>query len=85
VFPNPCNASARISFALQEPTTVTIGIYDVEGRLMWSLASPLLTAGRHTVIWPGCDSQGRAVPSGIYLLRARAAKKEALQKMVLCR
>lgn len=85
VFPNPCNASATVSFALAKPEMVTISIYGVTGRLVWRMALPLLPAGRHFVEWPGCDDQGRPVPSGIYIVKVHAGVEVASAKIGLCR
>ena len=45
-------------------------VYDVQGRLVRTLVDGNLAAGRHELRWNGVDDTGRAVPSGVYVVRA---------------
>ncbi len=70
--PNPANPSARVSFRLASPGPVAVTIYDLRGRRVWQDGPVPRSAGTVTVTWPGCDSRGRPLPSGAYLVRVRA-------------
>lgn len=76
--PNPFNAATTISYQLPEPGEVSIGIYDIHGRLVTMLVEGKTNAGFHSVVWDGNN-----VPSGIYLCHMRAPGYSRSVKMVL--
>jgi len=47
VYPNPATADAQVTFSLTSETPVTIGVYDVTGKLISSENKGSLSAGRH--------------------------------------
>jgi flagellar hook assembly protein FlgD len=58
--------------AVRPEERVSMGIYDVRGRLVRSF--PLLrVSGAARLIWDGRDDAGRSVASGRYWARARRA------------
>jgi uncharacterized repeat protein (TIGR01451 family) len=74
--PNPFANST--SFAYQVPdggAAVEIGVYNVAGRLVKSLASGTQSAGRQAVTWDGTDSAGIQMARGIYFLRSLVGGK----------
>jgi len=62
-----------------------IGIYDLTGRRVTTLADRTFSAGAHTLIWNGSDSQGRALPSGTYLVRLATESRLESRKVMLIR
>lgn len=40
-------------------------------------------AGRHEVVWDGCDGRGRKVSSGVYLYRLQAGGRVETRMMSL--
>ncbi len=78
--PNPFNASTTISYQLPEPGEVSIGIYDIHGRLVTTLVEGKTNAGFQSVVWDGSN-----VPSGIYFCRMEAVGYSRSVKMVLVR
>uniref|UniRef100_A0A832I060 FlgD/Vpr Ig-like domain-containing protein n=1 Tax=Eiseniibacteriota bacterium TaxID=2212470 RepID=A0A832I060_UNCEI len=70
--PNPVLRSARISLALARATRVTLAVHDLAGRRVRTLASGTLAAGIHQCLWDRTDDGGRAVPPGVYRVRASA-------------
>jgi hypothetical protein len=83
--PNPFNPSTEIGYYLPERGDVSIGVYDVTGRLISELAEGVQEAGDHKITWNGQDSCGREVASGVYFYLLRSGKKELTRKMVLLR
>ena len=81
--PNPFNPTTAIRFTLSEKQTVTISVYDVNGRLVRTLLSGVRETGSHTVTWDGRDSAGVTVGSGVYFYRLDAGKFSDTKKMVL--
>lgn len=68
-YPNPFNPSATIRFDLVRDGVVTLRAYDVQGRLVRTIADGFVAAGTREVGWDGRDDSGRALPSGTYFLR----------------
>jgi hypothetical protein len=69
VQPNPFNPRTEVVFAAPQAARLTI--HDARGRRV--LAVPVGESGRWT--WDGADHEGRALPSGSYLLRLEAGGK----------
>lgn|GEM_PF-1166001 len=82
-FPNPFNLETRIQFALPRTDWVTIKVYNVKGQKICSLLQEPLPAGWHETIWRGSDDRGRAVGSGIYILRLEAGNSVRTEKISL--
>lgn len=82
-YPNPFNPQTTIAFVVPLDTKVTLGIYDVQGRLLRELVDGVVPAGRHDVVWDGHDRSGRAVGSGTYLYRLQAGDLTATRKIML--
>ncbi|MBK6732526.1 MAG: hypothetical protein IPG61_00200 [bacterium] len=68
---------------MAERGELTVDIYDVLGRRVRSLHQGTIAAGWHLMVWDGRDDAGRGQASGVYLVRARAAGTEGVQKMTL--
>jgi len=67
--PNPFSRSTVIQFELAEPGHVHLGIYDVGGRLVRTLARGRYAGARHTLSWDSRDDSGREVACGTYFMR----------------
>ncbi len=68
--PNPFNARTSIRLTLAGDSRLSIGVFDLAGRLVARLANGDFSAGLHELTWSGLDDRGRPAPSGIYLVRA---------------
>lgn len=82
-YPNPFNPSTQISFTLDVAGDVQLEVFNTLGRRVTTLVDGFKSAGQHSVTWDGRDSQGLAVPSGVYLYRLTAGTETALRKMTL--
>jgi hypothetical protein len=71
-YPNPFNSSTQIRFEVGTMTHVNIGVYDVLGRNVATLADRDFVSGTHAIPWNGADAGGRMVASGRYFVMARA-------------
>jgi len=85
VYPNPFRASTRISFALSRRGAVAAGVYDVEGRLVKTLAGSVFPAGAHELEWDGSDAGGRRVSPGIYFTKIETGGRTLSSKVVVLR
>lgn len=82
--PNPFNARTRMRLGLPRAEVVSLGIYDVRGRLVRHLLrSERRSEGFHTVIWDGTDGGGRSVGSGVYFYRLTAGDGSITRRMVV--
>lgn len=78
-FPNPFNPSTTISFTLQNPSTVSLVVYDMIGRKISKLIdNKLMPTGRHKFQW-----DANTVNSGIYLYRLKTEETEITKSMTL--
>jgi hypothetical protein len=82
-YPNPFRSQTTIRFALPRQSDVSLGVYDVGGRLVRTLVSGARPAGRHEARWTGRDNGGRAVASGVYFYRFRAGDFSETRKILL--
>lgn len=84
-FPNPFNPETKIEFETPKSSTVYIGIYDVNGRLVKTLIDESVAPGYHSVIWHGNDDNGRAVHSGVYFYKMVTESYSKVNRCVLLR
>jgi hypothetical protein len=82
-YPNPFNASTRIAYDLAQPAVVSLAIFDALGRHVRTLARAPQPAGQHSVTWDGFNKSGRAVASGVYLLRLSVGDETETRKVLL--
>lgn len=61
-YPNPFNPSTTIAFEMPRSESVTLTVYDMQGRVVETLVDDFISAGRHEVVW---DASRYA--SGTYL------------------
>ncbi len=78
--PNPFNSVVQIEFALGADADVSVGIYDLSGRLVQLLAQEKLPAGTYRRGWDAADRS-----SGLYFVRLSAAGQTRMVKMILLR
>jgi hypothetical protein len=81
--PNPFNPSTSISFYAPRESDTSLRVYDLLGRIVYTLVSKRIDAGYHTVTWNGTDDDGRPVGSGVYLVEMRAQQWRQIQKITL--
>jgi hypothetical protein len=83
-YPNPFNPETTIRFTTEntEKNTELI-IYNIKGQKVKRLVSDRISAGEHSVVWNGKDSNNKSVASGIYFYKLSADKETAMKKMLL--
>ena len=62
-----------------------LAVHTLAGARVAVLADRVFAAGEHTLQWDGRDDQGRALPSGQYLLRLDSPSLRQSRKMTLLR
>jgi hypothetical protein len=83
--PNPVHDNTTIRFTLFEPGDILLGVYDIAGRPVRTLAEGSRAAGPHAVAWNGRDAGGVRVPAGIYFYRLEGAGFDVTRKLVVVR
>jgi hypothetical protein len=82
----PFNPVTTIDYELPGPTVVDLRVYDVAGKLIRVLENGVSrSAGRHQVLWHGCDNAGCSVPSGIYFYELESQGYRQIRKLVVIR
>jgi len=81
--PSPFSGSTTISLSFQalDANPASLRIYDVQGRLVRTLA---VNQAAQTM-WDGSDDAGHLLPSGTYLVRCDVAGKHATSRLILQR
>lgn len=82
-YPNPFNPETTINYHLSEATQSELIIYNIKGEVVKSFGKSIQEAGDYSIIWDGTDSDGKNIPSGIYLYRLQAAERNITNKMIL--
>jgi hypothetical protein len=78
VYPNPFNSNARTSFVLDHTAAIDLGLYDLLGRRVRSVAHGSFVPGEHEVVL-----DLRELPTGVYLLRLESGGVAVTRKVLL--
>jgi predicted outer membrane repeat protein len=81
--PNPFNPSTTISYEIPSASEVTIKIFDLRGREVWSSTENHLNSGKYSFTWWGQDSRGLALGSGVFVVQMRTREYMATRKILL--
>ncbi|MDH3711379.1 MAG: T9SS type A sorting domain-containing protein, partial [Cyclobacteriaceae bacterium] len=85
-YPNPFTEQLKVAFALpenQNASQVDLAIYDLQGRKVKSLWQDRYQPGFYETIWDGTNTTGKAVSSGVYLLRMNVSGQESIYRRVV--
>jgi hypothetical protein len=83
-YPVPFTSETRLAFSLAEPGFVALEVFDVEGRLVSTVARGFYAAGTHQAAWDGCAG-GRQAAAGVYFIRCATAAGSDVRRVVLVR
>ena len=79
-YPNPFNPQTTISYALAQPSHVTLRLYDVQGRLVQTLVDAPQASGTHAMRFDAGH-----LASGTYFYRLDTAEGHRTRQMTLVR
>jgi hypothetical protein len=68
-FPNPFRDYTTIWIEINRPGRYKFEVYDLQGRLMETLADKIFEPGSYSVDWGSKNSQSEMVKGGIYIIR----------------
>lgn len=83
--PNPFNPRVELTWRQARPGRVRATVHDLRGRRVATLVEDLREAGGHRVTWDGRGDDGRALPSGAYLVAVEAGGRRAHVQVALVR
>lgn len=83
--PNPFSGRTSVRFNLGRPAGIQLGVYDVAGRLVRSLADGWQQAGTGVIAWDGLQTDGTRAPSGIYFVRLHSGTRERATRVMRIR
>lgn len=78
IFPNPFLNSTTITFSLSQTQNVSLNIYDVNGRLIKTLANNVFEEGEHSIEW-----NAKEVNAGIYFLQIQSTELSKTERLIL--
>ena len=82
-YPNPFNAETIVRYDLPKSEDVSIKIYDIMGREIFSEFYKKQSPGENSFIWKGNSNMDVLVSSGMYFLQMSAGKEVKRMKMIL--
>jgi hypothetical protein len=83
--PNPTRGVSRIDLTLARPRSVDVGVFDLAGRRVATLAHGLLAPGTHALTWDGRDDRGTIAGGGMYFVHARGDGLEVTSRVLRVR
>ena len=84
-WPNPIREHAILAIDLPAPEHVTLGLFDLSGRLRVSLVDDRLPAGRTELNWKQGTGAAAQLAPGVYWLRWLGRGREFQRRVVLVR
>ncbi len=82
-YPNPFNPETTFAFALEEPSHVSLEVYNIRGQKVRRLLDESMQTGVHRAVWHGKDDTGRAVSSGVYFARITTKNGTVVKKVAM--
>ncbi len=85
--PNPFSTETRLAYSISSPTQtlVTIGVYDISGRLVRELVNAPLAAGQYEARWDGHSTDGSPARSGLYFILGRIGGQQVQTRVTVVR
>jgi len=74
---------ARINYYVSGNSDVSLGVYDVTGKLVKTLAGGLIGPGVHNAVWDRTDNSGRRISNGTYFYRLAVDGKSVSSKAIV--
>ncbi|MBD3223658.1 MAG: T9SS type A sorting domain-containing protein [Caldithrix sp.] len=81
-YPNPFNPRTAISFSVDKQQSVSLKIYNIQGKLIHTLVDANLAPGSYSVQWNGTTAGGATVAAGTYFYRFEGTERSVVKKML---
>ena len=84
--PNPFSETLNLHYGVAaDHRWVSVGVFDISGRLVRALREGAAQTGEYDVTWDGTNEHGDTVASGVYFVRVRVGQETLERKVVLLR
>jgi len=83
IYPNPFNPKTTISYGVSKSGLTELKIYNLKGQIVRSHGVYHSQPGKYTMVWDGCDSDGKACSSGVYSVVMVSGGYKYSRKVVL--
>lgn len=80
---NPFNPKTDITFRTTMRTSVSLAVFDIQGRRVRTLVDGVVESGEHAVDWDGRSDGGDALASGVYYVRLTAEGETFVKTLTL--
>ena len=84
-YPNPTRSAVNFSYAFPTAGRLEVNVFDLQGRLIRSLARADMPPGAGTLTWNLLDNTGGTVGAGVYLVNAKLGETEFHRKLLVVR
>ena len=81
-YPNPFNPMTKIRFSNDRTSNVRVHVYSLLGERVNTLINKQLNSGTYDITWNGMNSQGKVVPTGMYLYEVESEGRRLQGKML---
>jgi len=82
-YPNPFSTATVYNYrVVGASSAVEVGVYNVAGRLVKTLASGPQSQGTYTVTWNGTDEAGVRMAPGVYFLKSRVDAESNVNRII---
>lgn len=80
---DPGLRTLKIHYILNNPSHVTISVYDPAGRIVETVENTAQNKGEYQLLWGCMDSHGRRINNGVYFIRCQTDGIESTRKIVV--
>jgi hypothetical protein len=85
-YPNPFANTTRLAYAVAaQGEQVSLGVYDLSGRVVKHLFDGFQTGGEHQAAWDATDMIGARVRTGMYFIRGRVGDRAVASQVMFIR
>tara|TARA_Y100001947_G_C10049856_1_gene181670 strand:- start:131 stop:451 length:321 start_codon:yes stop_codon:yes gene_type:complete len=81
-YPNPFNPTTKIRFSNDRSSNVKVTVYSLKGEKVATIMNKQVNAGTYDVSWNGKSTNGKVVPSGMYLYDVESDGRRLQGKML---
>jgi hypothetical protein len=81
-YPNPFNPTTKIRFSNDRSSNVKVTVYSLKGEKIATIMKQQVNAGTYDVSWNGKSTNGKVVPSGMYLYDVESDGRRLQGKML---
>jgi photosystem II stability/assembly factor-like uncharacterized protein len=82
-FPNPFSESTTLRYTLEAPTSVSLRVIDLTGRMHKHFQATYQESGTHEFVWDGRNDSGQKLASGSYIFLIDIGSSIEMKQVVL--